>query len=89
MPSGSNSTGLEDFLLLASAKRLILDKFSTFSFWAGYFSVGTEVHVDMGSYGVFPESKYVYHDEENSIYFGKYDAVKGVVSFQTPQVMQF
>lgn len=73
--SPGNSTGLNEFLTLARANKFVQDKHSTFSFWAGYFSVGTEVHIDIaGLQPAYPlrDDKFVYHDESKSSYFGSY-----------------
>lgn len=74
--SPGNSTGFEDFVMLARANKLITDKYSTYSFWAGFFSVGSEVHLDVvtqaGDGGLLKDKRYVYHDESKSKYFGTY-----------------
>ena len=54
------------------ANRLIEDKFSTYSYWAGFFSNATEIHVDVRYHGVLEDKRYVYHDEKSRVYFGKY-----------------
>lgn len=67
--------GLSQFILLAAAPRLIADR-SSYSYWAGLFSVAREIHVNINYDGVHmdPVSKYryVYHDNRKDIYFGHY-----------------
>ena len=42
----------------------------------GFFSVGYEVHVETQTHGVIMDDfKYLYHDETNMKFFGKYDNV--------------
>jgi hypothetical protein len=65
---------MDDFILMILAPRLVEDKVSTFSFWAGVFSNSSEVHVDVRSHGVIANaSKFMYHDTLTDEYFGRYD----------------
>lgn len=72
---GEEDSGLRDFVLLAAARRFIADR-SSFSYWAGLFSAGDEIHVNINYDGVHSDpatrKKYVYHDNRKDMYFGRY-----------------
>ena len=76
VPESSDYTisSFDHFLLLLSAKKIIEDRYSTFSFWAGFFSNATEIHVDARYHGVLNDPKYVYHDQTTHSFFGIYNA---------------
>jgi hypothetical protein len=67
-----NYSSFEHFLMLIQANKLIEDKHSTYSYWAGFFSNATEIHVDVLYHDVIPgDKRYVYHDELSGKYFGR------------------
>lgn len=86
--SSGNVTGFDEFLNLARANKFIADKFSTYSFWAGYFSIGSEVHVDIKNTPVLRDKKYVYHDEEHNKYFGRFCSDENSIVFPPQQDAQ-
>jgi hypothetical protein len=78
IPTLKETTGFEDLIFLMLANKVVTDKYSTYSFWAGYFSVGAEVHVNVNgifsavAWGILRDKKYVFHNEEKGTYFGRY-----------------
>ena len=80
VPESSDYTisSFDHFLLLLSAKKIIEDRYSTFSFWAGFFSNATEIHVDARYHGVLNDPKYVYHDQTTHSFFGIYNASNSI-----------
>ena len=58
--------------MLMQANKLIEDKHSTYSYWAGFFSNATEIHVDVTYHEIMNgDKRYIYHDELSGKYFGK------------------
>lgn len=71
--SSNSHSGFDEFLTMTRANKFVTDKHSTFSFWAAFLSIGSEVHVDVSSFGeaIHQDHKYIYHDEASGNYFGK------------------
>ncbi len=62
-----------DCVLIACILQLILPH-STWSMWAGVLSDAEEIHVTVEAHPLRPNStKYVYHSEWKSLYFGRYN----------------
>lgn len=74
---------LHDLAGLAMSKKLILP-LSSWAFWAGMFSNATEIHVNAPPlHPLMPHnSQYIYHDEKNRMYFGKYNASANDIEYE-------
>ena len=68
---------------LAQSKKLIIPV-SSWAYWAGLFSDAIEIHVNAPPHhpvmAAMPH--YVYHDEKNKNYFGKFNATEGDIVYQ-------
>lgn len=61
-----------DFVMLASAPRIIVPHGSTWAFWAALLSNASEIHVDASNHKFMGRGmkQYIYHNEETKSYYG-------------------
>jgi hypothetical protein len=76
LPSDPNMFGFDHFLYMVAANNIIIDKYSTYSFWAAFFSNASKIHVDVSHHSISNNPKYIYHNEMTHQYFGYYTASK-------------
>jgi hypothetical protein len=75
---------------LAMSKKLILP-ISSWAFWAGMFSNATEIHVNAPPiHPLMPHnSQYIYHDEKNRMFFGRYNATANDIEYEIKPDVEF
>lgn len=74
----AGSSEFYHFLLLLSADKLIEDKASTYSYWAGLLGDASEVHVDADFHPAINGPNYIYHTDglrsPSKQFYGKYNS---------------
>jgi hypothetical protein len=74
---------LHDLAGLAQSKKLIIPV-SSWAYWAGLFSDAVEIHVNAPPHHpvMSAMAHYVYHDEKNKNYYGKFNTTEGDIVYQ-------